>query len=188
MGVGSPTGCSAPLCLLLPFLPGTACACRHHRRGTGGRRAHRFPPQSQAWRGPPAGGGQHQPVSRKDGISPSQTPAKPQSYKPFMPPPGFPAADLIPEGNLSCVPPGDPGREKPLHVPQEHHSVHSVVFAAGLLGGQRELVSPGPGHQRPIEDGIMVPRRYIHVFIPGAYACFWKKGLCRCNSKLRSLK
>lgn len=44
-------------------------------------------------------------------------------------------ADLVPEGNLSCVPPGDPCREEPLHVPQEYHPVHSVVFAVGLLVG-----------------------------------------------------
>lgn len=42
-------------------------------------------------------------------------------------------ADLVPQGDLPGVPAGDAGGEQPLHVAQEHHSVHPVVLAAGLL-------------------------------------------------------
>ena len=93
------------------------------------------------------GGGQDQPVSGEDGISPPQTPAQPPELAPSYIATRPPSADLVPEGNLSCVPPGDPCREKPLHVPQEHHPVHSVVFAVGLLREQNKRVSQGPRHQ-----------------------------------------
>lgn len=42
-------------------------------------------------------------------------------------------ADLVPQGDLPGVPAGDAGGEQPLHVAQEHHSVHPVVLTAGLL-------------------------------------------------------
>lgn len=129
-------------------------------------------------------------MSWQDGTSLSQTPAKPQSYSPFMSPPGLLAADLVPEGNLSCVPPGHPCREKPLHVPQKHHPVHSVVFAVRLLAGKRKLVSQGPRHQGPVVGCIGGPQKILHVLIPGTCECFliWKKGLSRCNFKFRALR
>lgn len=55
-------------------------------------------------------------------------------------------ADLVPEGDLSGVPPGDPCCEEPLHVAQEHHPIHSVVFAVCLLVGTETIGEPGPQH------------------------------------------
>lgn len=46
-------------------------------------------------------------------------------------------ADLVPQGDLPGVPAGHARGEQPLHVAQEHHSVHPVVLAAGLLQERR---------------------------------------------------
>lgn len=68
----------------------------------------------------------------------SRLPASP------CPPAGIPVADLVPEGDLSRVPPGDPCRQEPLHVAQEHDPIHSVVFAVCLLVETETLGEPGP--------------------------------------------
>lgn len=84
-------------------------------------------------------------MSRQDGpLPPSLTPAEPPERPPFHVSSGLPVADLVPEGNLSRVPPGDPCREKPFHVSQEHDPVHSVVFAVCLLAGTERAGEPGP--------------------------------------------
>lgn len=61
-------------------------------------------------------------------------------------------ADLVPEGDLSRVPPGDPCREEPLHVAQEHYPIHSVVFAVCLLVGTEIIGEPGPSTCGPMES------------------------------------
>jgi hypothetical protein len=82
---------------------------------------------------------------------------KPQELRyrlaaPPCPPAGIPVADLVPEGDLSCVPPGDPCREEPLHVAQEHYPIHSVVFAVCLLEGTKTIGEPGPSECGSVES------------------------------------
>lgn len=43
------------------------------------------------------------------------------------------SADLVPKSDLPGVPARHACGEQPLHVAQEHHSVHPVVLIAGLL-------------------------------------------------------
>lgn len=88
---------------------------------------------------------------------------------PPFPPAGIPVADLVPEGDLSCVPPGDPRGEEPLHVPQEHYPIHSVVFAVCLLERTETVGEPGSSTCREL-NGVVVPQE-THVLIRECCEC-----------------
>lgn len=71
---------------------------------------------------------------------------------PPCPPAEILVADLVPEGDLSRVPPGDPCCKEPLHVAQEHYPVHSVVFAVCLLEGTETIGELGPSVCGSVEN------------------------------------
>lgn len=54
-GDWNPPLTGSPSLTPLPFQPGRACVCQHHRMGTGGLRVRQFLPRSLAWTDPPAG-------------------------------------------------------------------------------------------------------------------------------------
>lgn len=67
----------------LPFQPGRACGCQHHRMGTGGLRVRQFLPRSVAWTDPPVGRTEIWVRLHPDqSMAPPQIPAQPQSYRP----------------------------------------------------------------------------------------------------------